>query len=123
MAKLTEGEWAVLDVLWQGESFPLGEIVSALEPTHHWRRSTVHTYLTRMEAKGLVTILRQTEPHRYAAAVSRDDCARQGPRSTAGPGLRRGRRGPDRRLSEGEHHHICRAGPPAAAAGGNGGMR
>lgn len=77
MAKLTEGEWAVLEVLWQGESFPLGEIVSALEPTHHWRRSTVHTYLTRMEAKGLVTILRQTEPHRYAAAVSRDDCARQ----------------------------------------------
>ena len=68
MAKLTEGEWAVLEVLWQGESFPLGEIVSALEPTHHWRR---------MEAKGLVTILRQTEPHRYAAAVSRDDCARQ----------------------------------------------
>ena len=77
MAKLTEGEWAVLEVLWQGESFPLGEIVAALEPTQHWRRNTVHTYLTRMEAKGLVKILRQTEPHRYAAAVSRDDGARQ----------------------------------------------
>ena len=29
MAKLTEGEWAVLEVLWQGESFPLGEMKKA----------------------------------------------------------------------------------------------
>ena len=37
MEKLTEAEWAVLQVLWEGESCSLGEVVSALEPTRHWR--------------------------------------------------------------------------------------
>ena len=54
MVKLTEAEWSVLQVLWEGERCSLGEVVSALEPTRHWRRNTVHTYLTRMEEKGLV---------------------------------------------------------------------
>lgn len=77
MYKPTEAEWAVLQVLWTGEAFTLGEVVAALEPSLHWRRNTVHTYLTRMEGKGLVTIDRQQEPHRYSAAVSRESCARQ----------------------------------------------
>ncbi len=77
MVKLTEAEWSVLQVLWGGKSFALGEVVAALEPTLHWRRNTVHTYLTRMEGKGLVTIDREEEPHRYSAAVSREVCASQ----------------------------------------------
>lgn len=77
MVKLTDAEWAVLRVLWEGKRCSLGEVVSALEPTRHWRRNTVHTYLTRMEEKGLVSIDRTVEPHRYAAAVSQEDCARQ----------------------------------------------
>ena len=40
-----------------------------------WSRSTVLTYLTRMEAKGLVDIRKEDFPHRYRAAVSREDCA------------------------------------------------
>lgn len=51
MIRLTEGEWAILEVLWSGERFPLGEIVSALRPKMNWRRNTVHTYLTRMEPR------------------------------------------------------------------------
>lgn len=42
MIRLTEGEWAILEVLWSGERFP-----------------------------------RETEPHQYAAAVSREACAQQ----------------------------------------------
>ena len=68
MIRLTEGEWAILEVLWSGERFPLGEIVSALRPKMNWRRNTVHTYLK---------IHRETEPHQYAAAVSREACAQQ----------------------------------------------
>lgn len=84
MIRLTEGEWAILEVLWSGERFPLGEIVSALRPKMNWRRNTVHTYLTRMESKGLVKIHRETEPHQYAAAVSREACAPAGAETAAG---------------------------------------
>lgn len=77
MTRPTEAEWSVLQILWQKESYPLGELVSALYPLHGWSRNTVHTYLTRMERKGLAAIRRDTDPHRYAAAVTREACARQ----------------------------------------------
>ena len=73
--KLTDAEWSVLDVLWSGERFSLGELTKALEPVQGWSKNTVYTYLVRMEAKGLVAIDRHQEQP-YAAAVTRDACAR-----------------------------------------------
>ncbi len=76
MYKLSESEWTVLETLWQRESMLLGEIVDSLYPHTKWSRNTVHTYLTRMEKKGLVNIDRETDPHRYSYKVTRDDCSR-----------------------------------------------
>ena len=81
MIKLTEAEWQVLGALWAYPNATLGDVVTALAPERKWQRNTVHTYLTRMEGKGLVTIDRTTEPHRYAASVTREDCARAERRS------------------------------------------
>ena len=68
--KLTDAEWSVLEILWSGERFSLKEIQA-----NGWNKNTVHTYLTRMEKKGLVIIDRgETKP--YRAGVSRDDCAK-----------------------------------------------
>ena len=77
MYKLTDAEWAVLEALWQSGTAPLGELVAILHPQKKWSRNTVHTYLTRMESKGLVTIDRSIDPHAYSAAVTRETCARQ----------------------------------------------
>ncbi|MBQ8813901.1 MAG: BlaI/MecI/CopY family transcriptional regulator [Lachnospiraceae bacterium] len=74
--KLTQPEWSVMEVLWTGVRFSLGEITDALASVQGWNRKTVFTYLTRMEHKGLVRIDR-TQTHPYSAAVSREDCARQ----------------------------------------------
>ena len=76
MHKLSDSEWRVLEVLWQGENL-LGRIVDSLYETTKWSRNTVHTYLTRMEKKGLVKIDRETEPHKYTYAVTRDDCSKK----------------------------------------------
>lgn len=74
--KLTEAEWSVLDILWSSDRMAFGEIVKALEPIHGWSKNTVHTYLTRMEKKGLVEIDRSKEAP-YAAAVTKEACARE----------------------------------------------
>ena len=74
--KLTEAEWSVLDILWSSERMAFGEIVKALEPIHGWSKNTVHTYLTRMEKKGLVEIDR-TKDEPYAAAVTKEACAKE----------------------------------------------
>lgn len=75
MSKPTDFEWTVLDVLWTHGPLALGPIVEALKGPTGWSRNTVHTYLTRMEHKDLVSIDRTQEPHLYAAAVSREACA------------------------------------------------
>jgi len=75
MYKLNDSEWTVLEALWNGCDV-LGTIVDTLKPQTGWSRNTVHTYLTRMEGKGLVIIDRSLEPHIYSASVSREDCAR-----------------------------------------------
>ena len=72
--QLTEPEWAVMQALWQGKSMTLGQITTALEPIKHWSRNTVHTYLTRMEAKGLVRINKDVTPHIYCAMIDRESC-------------------------------------------------
>lgn len=76
MYKLSDSEWQVLEALWHGESL-LGGIVDNLYKTTKWSRNTVHTYLTRMEKKGLVKINRDSEPHKYSRAVTKDDCSKK----------------------------------------------
>ena len=94
--KLTEAEWAVMEVLWSGENFALGEITKALKDIKGWNKKTVYAYLTRMEGKGLVKIDRAGESdgdtresgaqgsgqehhydRPYSAAVSRESCAKE----------------------------------------------
>lgn len=52
MWKLTDSEWKVLEALWAGGPQHLGQILGALAPETGWSRTTVHTYLTRMAARG-----------------------------------------------------------------------
>ena len=73
MAHLTDSEWKVLDALWAGGAQTLGQVMERLCPETGWSRTTVHTYLTRMMAKGLVEAQGQTPKH-YRAALSRSDC-------------------------------------------------
>ena len=71
---LSEREWTVLNALWEIDGAELGELVNTLYPQTKWNRNTVLTYLTRMEAKGLVKIDKMRSPHLYHATVDRESC-------------------------------------------------
>lgn len=77
MKKLSEREWMVLGALWDSGGAPLGAITQALKKETGWSRNTVLTYLTRMEAKGLVSINKEVYPHLYQAALAKEDCQAQ----------------------------------------------
>ena len=81
MDKLSDREWTVLVALWDTGGAELGQLVEALRPATGWNRNTVLTYLTRMEAKGLVAIDKEASPHIYRALLSREDCRAQERRS------------------------------------------
>ena len=73
---LSEREWTVLDALWETDGAELGTIVDLLYEKTGWSRNTVLTYLTRMEAKGLVSIDKKSSPHVYRATTDRESCRR-----------------------------------------------
>lgn len=77
MKDLSKREWLVLGALWDSGGAELGEITRALYPRTKWSRNTVLTYLTRMEAKGLVVIDKERYPSVYRAALERDACQAQ----------------------------------------------
>lgn len=72
--KLSDKEWIVLEVLWETEGSELGEVVEKLKTTTAWSRNTVHTYLTRMESKGIVFIDKAVNPHVYKASIEKSEC-------------------------------------------------
>ena len=77
MANLSDREWTVLSALWDSGGDTLGGLTETLRPETGWSRNTVLTYLTRMEAKGLVSIDGSGHPRRYRAALDRDACQAQ----------------------------------------------
>lgn len=74
MTRPTDSEWKVLTALWQGGTQSLGEIYQTLTAQTGWSRTTVHTYLTRMEKKGLVATDTHS-PKGYFALQSQEDMA------------------------------------------------
>lgn len=74
---ISEREWLVLGVLWDSGGATLGQLTQALREETEWNRNTVLTYLTRMEAKGLVSIGKEGYPRIYRAALSREECRAQ----------------------------------------------
>lgn len=74
---LSEREWTVLNALWKTKGAELGALVNELHEETRWSRNTVHTYLTRMEAKGLVKIDKEVTPHIYYAVIDRESCRKK----------------------------------------------
>ena len=65
MADLSDREWTVLEALWDSDGAELGVLSRKLRPETGWSANTLHTYLTRMEKKGLVSIDKTCSPHIY----------------------------------------------------------
>lgn len=77
MEHLSEREWMVLRALWDSGGATLGELTRALYEQTGWSRNTVQTYLSRMQAKGLVSTGGSGYPRRYRAAQDQDACRAQ----------------------------------------------
>lgn len=54
MEKLSDAEWKILDLLWKRGPMTLTEMTYVLEADTGWQRTTVVSFLKRMEAKGAV---------------------------------------------------------------------
>ena len=69
--ELTEGEWAILEVVWDRQPCAAGDVQEALEKTTGWTYSTVKTMMDRMVAKELLATERVRNLVLYRPAITR----------------------------------------------------
>jgi len=72
---LTQAEWQVMEILWQGKEFTGREIVDALSKSEGWSRSTILTLLSRLENKGIVSSNTDGALKTFSAVLGREDAA------------------------------------------------
>jgi BlaI family penicillinase repressor len=72
---LSDGEWKIMKVLWEGKVTDLIGITNALKEETAWSKSTVFVMLRRIIAKGAASLDQTVKPQKYSAVVSEEDCA------------------------------------------------
>ncbi len=74
--ELFEGEWAILEVVWEREPCAAPTVQEALQESKGWAYTTVKTMMDRMVRKGLLTTERIRNLYLYRSAVTRAQAQR-----------------------------------------------
>lgn len=72
---LSDGEWKLMNKLWEVSPQTVAQLTAALREETGWERHTVITMLSRLEAKGAVCH-RGSAPKVWSAALSRREAQR-----------------------------------------------
>jgi len=72
---LSDGEWKLMNLLWEGSPRTIGEMVSALKDDTGWTKGTIFIMLSRMADKGVVSFEQGTRYKLYYPILKREDAA------------------------------------------------
>ena len=74
---LSDGEWKLMNLLWDESPLTIGSMVAALKDDTAWTKATINIMLNRLADKGAVRI--DTAPPRklFYPLLARDDAVRQ----------------------------------------------
>ena len=81
---LSDGEWKLMNKLWQGAPLTITQLTAALHSETGWGKHTVITMLSRLEAKGAVRPEQGERAKQYHPALERKDAARTEPENSLG---------------------------------------
>ena len=76
-AALTEGEWIIIEVVWQREPCAAPTVQEALAERTKWAYSTVKTLMDRMADKGLLATERIRNLILYRSTITREQAQRR----------------------------------------------
>ena len=74
---LSDGEWKLMNRLWDDAPRTITELVAALREETGWSKNTVITMLGRLEAKGAVRHEEGQRAKLYYPVTDREDAARE----------------------------------------------
>ena len=79
---LSDGEWKLMNLLWDENPLTIGAMVTALRDDTAWTKATVNIMLNRLADKGVVHIDATGSRKLFYPLLARDDAVRQEARST-----------------------------------------
>jgi BlaI family penicillinase repressor len=71
--ELTEGEWAIIQAVWDNEPCAAPTVQEELESNKNWHYSTVKTLMDRMVSKGLLKTEKIRNLFMYRSAITRKE--------------------------------------------------
>lgn len=75
MEHLSNGEWTLMNALWELQPATVTQLVRALQAETGWTKHTVMTMLARLEQKGAVSCEQGERARLYSAVLERDRAA------------------------------------------------
>ena len=74
--ELSDGEWVLMNRLWQDAPKTITQLTAALKPETGWSKHTVISMLSRLEGKGAVSWRDSGRAKEYYPLLLRGDAAR-----------------------------------------------
>ena len=79
---LSDGEWKLMNLLWDESPLTIGSMVTALRDDTAWTKATINIMLNRLSDKGAVRIDATGPRKLFYPMLARDDAVRQEARNT-----------------------------------------
>ena len=73
---LSDGEWKLMNLLWDHSPSTIGEMVTALQDETGWSKATINIMLTRLADKGAVSIDSSGRRKRFYPVWRREEAIR-----------------------------------------------
>ena len=73
MERIAEGEYAVMEVLWEESPLTAAEVAERVPAERGWSLATVKTMLSRLLAKGVLAHEEEGRRYLYRPAIRRED--------------------------------------------------
>ena len=79
---LSDGEWKLMNLLWDESPLTIGAMVTAMRDDTAWTKATINIMLNRLTDKGAVQIDATGPRKLFYPLLARDDAVRQEARNT-----------------------------------------
>ena len=79
---LSDGEWKLMNLLWDESPLTIGRMVKALENDTAWSKATINIMLGRLAEKGAVRVDASSRAKLFYPVLQRDDAVKQEARNT-----------------------------------------
>lgn len=73
MARISDAEWILLDLLWTHGQLTITQMVKLLQETKGWTKHAIISFLNKMETKHLVHCQQEGRAKVYTAAIDRKE--------------------------------------------------